>query len=160
MGKRGPTPEPTAIKKVKGNPGRRPLNDREPEFPSDVPSCPMWLGAVGRAVWEQYIPVLTSVKGLLTLADGGELALLCEAWEDFLDARDEIAREGATCVSEKGGAYPHPAVGRKNAAIARIKALSAKFGLSPADRVGLKLPVAEAPDDPFVAMLKARAGRN
>ena len=160
MGNRGPAPEPTALKKLKGNPGRRPINESEPQFSTDMPQCPEWLGDTGRAVWAQYVEVLSSVKGLLTAADGGMLSLLCEAWEDLHDARAEIAREGATCVSEKGGCYPHPAVGRKNSAAARIKAISAKFGLSPSDRVGLKLSPAEPQDDPLVAMLKARAGRN
>jgi P27 family predicted phage terminase small subunit len=57
--------------------------------------------------------------------------MYCEAFEEFIEARSEIDREGATCMSDKGGAYQHPAVGRKNKAIARMKQFGALFGMSP-----------------------------
>ena len=49
MGRRGPTPEPTVLRMLRGNPGRRPLNDSEPQ-PEPLSEqdrraiCPAWLG--------------------------------------------------------------------------------------------------------------------
>ena len=40
MGRRGPPPEPTPLKLWKGNPGKRPVNTREPVPRRDSPQCP------------------------------------------------------------------------------------------------------------------------
>ena len=43
MAKRGRKPTPTAIKELEGNPGKRPLNAKEPKPVKKAPSCPKWL---------------------------------------------------------------------------------------------------------------------
>lgn len=159
-GKRGRNPTPTAVKKLTGNPGKRKLDPDELKFSDELPACPDWLGEIGRTKWNELIAIFGEVKGWLTIADGGLLALYCEAFEDLIEARAEIEKDGPTCSGEKGGMYQHPAVGRKNKAIERMRAIGAKFGLSPADRVGLKMPGAQRVEDPLIAMLKRRAGQN
>ena len=42
MGARGPAPEPTALKILAGNPGKRKLPENEPQ-PQGTPICPAWL---------------------------------------------------------------------------------------------------------------------
>lgn len=155
-----PYKEPTALRELKGNPGRRDYGP-EPEPPMGVPECPDWLGEVGRTKWAERVEKLLATNPkLITQIDGDTLALYCEAWEEFLDARAEIEREGSTCISEKGAAYLHPAVGRKNKAIARLKTIGALFGMSPSDRVGLSVGEKSAPPNPFQALLKSRASSN
>ena len=48
MGARGPAPKPTAIKRLQGDRGKRPLNEREPTLPPGVPDCPDHLDEVAR----------------------------------------------------------------------------------------------------------------
>ena len=155
-----PYKEPTALRELKGNPGRRDYGP-EPEPPSGVPDCPEWLGDVGRAKWAERVAKLVATNPkLITQIDGDMLGLYCEAWEELLDARAEIEREGPTCISDKGGTYLHPAVGRKNKAIARLKVFGALFGMSPSDRVGLSVGEKSAPENPFQSLLKSRASSN
>ena len=159
-GKRGRNPTPSAIKKLTGNPGKRRIDPDELKFAEGIPECPEWLGEIGRAKWREMVAILSGVKGWITSADGGLLALYCEAFEEMLSAREEIARDGSTCCSDNGGMYQHPAVGRKNKAIERMRMIGAKFGLSTAGRVGLKMPGAQVEEDPLVTLLKARVGQN
>ena len=137
--KTGRKPTPSALNDLRGNPGKRARNHQEPRFPDGELRCPDWLGDAGRAKWAEMLPKLQAVPGLMKPAYGDALALYCEAFEDMLDAREEIAKEGATCTSDNGGAYQHPAVGRKNKAIQRMKAFGALFGLSPSDAANLKV---------------------
>jgi hypothetical protein len=49
MGLRGPAPEPTALKLLRGNPGKRPLNTLEPKPPTGKrPHCLAHLDEVAR----------------------------------------------------------------------------------------------------------------
>jgi P27 family predicted phage terminase small subunit len=148
MGKRGPKPEPTALKLFKGNPGKRPLNENEPKPVSAVnsPAPPTWLGEVGQAKWRELAPQLYAV-GCLTLLDYDGLASLCEAHDTFHAAMGIVEKEGMVAVSAKGGAYQHPAVGIKNAALQRIRQLGNDFGMTPSARSSLKVDQGEQFDD-------------
>ena len=69
---RGRKPKPTLIRQLEGNPGKRPLNDREPIPPSGVPECPDILDDDGRAEWFRTAAVLSEM-GLLSKADRSAL---------------------------------------------------------------------------------------
>jgi P27 family predicted phage terminase small subunit len=109
-----------------------------PEVAAEMPSPPEWLGEIGQAKWREKVPLLHPL-GLLTKNDHDHLSLYCEAWDDLFSSLKEIETEGATCSSDKGGLYQHPAVGRKNKAIQRIRQLGSDFGMNPAARVGLTI---------------------
>lgn len=147
MAKTGPKPQPTKLRLVRGNPGRRPIdaNEPQPDAFSDAPPCPDWLGEVGRGVWADVCPKLMG-SGLLTAVDVGVLAMYCEAWDEFFEAREHIAKHGLIAVGEKGAEYQHPAVGIKNKAIQRIKQIGAEFGMTPSSRTGISLTPQKAVD--------------
>lgn len=146
MGKRGPKPIPTVVLKLRGSKdaGRRRAGEVEPQ--PGIPEPPDWFTAIELEVWHQTIASLSQTPGLLTVVDRDALASYCEAWGEFHEARAEIAAHGATCISEKGGAYQHPAVGRKNSALERIRKLGSDFGMTPASRTSVKVsaPPAES----------------
>ena len=76
MAKRGRKPKPTALKKLEGNPGKRPLTELEPLPPISVLRCPNWLLPEARKEWRRLAPALINM-GVLTLADAAyPLALL------------------------------------------------------------------------------------
>ena len=68
MAKRGRKPKPTALKKLEGNPGKRPLTELEPLPPISVLRCPNWLLPEARKEWRRLAPALINM-GVLTLAD-------------------------------------------------------------------------------------------
>ncbi len=79
MGLRGPAPKPNAIRIAEGNPARRPINTESPQFADGEPRQPTGINAEARREWRRLVPILLSVPGLLTEADGYELADMCEA---------------------------------------------------------------------------------
>lgn len=68
MAKRGRKPKPTALKKLEGNPGKRPLNELEPMPRVSMLRCPNWLEPEAKKEWRRLAPVLIDA-GILTGAD-------------------------------------------------------------------------------------------
>jgi phage terminase small subunit len=66
-----------------GEPGRRPLNKREPRPRPTLPSCPSHLNPVARREWRRTTPLLHGC-GLLTETDRAALAVYCQPWARWL----------------------------------------------------------------------------
>jgi P27 family predicted phage terminase small subunit len=156
MGKAGPKPRPTALKALMGNPGRRPLSKAEVK-PTGRPKCPRWLGKIGRHYWKRVMESMP--PDFITAVDGQLLSQYCDAWQDFHEAREDIALRGTTVMSGKME-VPNPSLNRKFKARDAIRRLAANFGFSPADRVGLEFGESEEDGDPLVEMMRARSGEN
>lgn len=145
MGARGPAPTPTALNKLRGNPGKRPLPKGEP-MPATadrVPSAPRWLSEEARAEWKRLAPRLHAV-GLLTDVDGTALALLCEALAQYLAAKRIVDREGMLLTSDKGNAYQHPAAGLMTSARSELLKWMREFGMTPSARTRISVEAAAA----------------
>lgn len=140
----GRKPKPTKLKILTGNPGKRELNAREPQ-PAGKADCPPWLDAVARAEWNRIAPELERL-GLLTAVDQAALAAYCDAYSEMMEANAEIQASGRHYFNDKGEPKPHPAVARKRAAWAALRAFAAEFGFSPAARTRIK-PDKSAGDD-------------
>ena len=130
--------KPTRLKEAQGNPGRRPLSKDEVDFGNEEIPVPGFLDEVGRQKYEEVVRFCKGVKGLLHSPDYSQLLLYAEAYQDFVGAMDDIKEKGATLTSEKGNPYQNPSCGRKNKAVERMLKLSAKFGFTPVDRIGLE----------------------
>jgi P27 family predicted phage terminase small subunit len=133
MGRRGPPPTPTALKILRGNPGRRPLNLREPAPPSAIPSPPTHLDAVARSEWRRVVPQLAKAQ-LLTLVDRAALTGYCLAWSASVDATRKLAASSTILTSVKGYPYQNPEVLRLNQALKQLLRFSQEFGMTPASR--------------------------
>lgn len=83
---RGRKPIPTEIKRARGNPGKRPLNELEPKPSRGQPPCPAFLDEVGRAEWER-VTALLARSNVLSEMDGAVLAAYCQAFSrwDFAE---------------------------------------------------------------------------
>ncbi|MGO9059009.1 MAG: P27 family phage terminase small subunit [Candidatus Binataceae bacterium] len=77
---RGPKPIPTQLKRLRGNPGKRRLNDQEPVAQplTAVPSPPRYLNGRARAFWRASTKELLPL-GLLARLDLPVLAAFCAA---------------------------------------------------------------------------------
>jgi len=144
MGRRGPPPKPTHIRLLDGNPGKRPLNRREPRPRSDTPRCPAWLLGEAKKVWKRMVNVLRGM-GVLTVADGEALAAFCQVYvrwrqaEEFLDKhgvayplRDD--RGQIKCMVQ----FPQVTIARHQLQV--LCRLYQEFGLTPASRSRIELP--------------------
>jgi P27 family predicted phage terminase small subunit len=138
MGRRGPPPKPTRIRALEGNPGRRPLNKREPKPRQGIPRCPAWLGPEAKAAWRRMIPELRRMK-ILTFADGEALAAFCQTYarwraaEEFLvkhgdvyPIRDEQGR--VKCMAQ----FPQVSIARHQLHL--LKGFYQEFGMTPSAR--------------------------
>lgn len=129
---RGRKPKPTKLKLLAGNPGRRPLNDNEPEY-EQVARMPAWLSDAARAEWRRIVPGLAKL-GLATIADREALAAYCEACSRLKEATKQIKKYGLIVDGATGGLVKNPAVDVANTATSAIIRLAAEFGFTPAGR--------------------------
>ena len=141
MGKRGPRPTPTKLKILRGNPGKRRLNNDEPQPPSDGISMPPHLGEVAAVRWRELLPMLQSVK-VMTTADVESLARYCDTYEWWLATRAKLKQEGDTypILNDKGeikyiAQRPEVAIAHKLAV--QLRQLEQDFGLNPSARASL-----------------------
>ena len=137
MAKRGRKPKPTALKKLEGNPGKRPLNDLEPLPQVTMLRCPNWLETEAKKEWRRLAPVLISA-GILTSADAVPFAGYCQAYARWREAEEQVSRLGMV-YKEKDTerVRPNPYIAIARASFAEVKSLAAEFGLTPANRTAI-----------------------
>lgn len=150
MGRRGPAPEPTAIKLLKGNPGKRKLNQNEPTPLITLPHCPAYLDADARTEWDRLAPILVRMK-VLTEADYIALASLCQAYSTMMKAQEQLNRSGILFKTPSGYVQQSPLIGIVNNCTEKIVTLCREFGLTPSarSRVQVSQPEAAKEDDPW-----------
>lgn len=152
MGKRGPAPIPTKLKILHGNPGKRPLNEREPQPADGLPACPERLTGAARDEWERLVPILHDM-GVGTEADASALELLCETWGRYVEARQNEVKGGMVWLSGKTSdsglpsfVYsPYGAIATK--LIGHLRAMYASFALTPSSRSGITTDKKTANDE-------------
>lgn len=135
MAKRGRKPKPTALKRLEGNPGKRPLNDLEPMPQVTMLRCPSWLEAEARKEWRRLAPVLIGA-GILTSADAVAFAGYCQAYARWRAAEEEVSKLGMV-YRDGDRIRPNPYIAIARAAFAEVKSLAAEFGLTPANRTAI-----------------------
>lgn len=141
-----PTPEPAALKELKGNPGNRPIKE-EPKVSMGAPKPPSDLKGEAFAEWSRIVPDLDRA-GLLAKVDRAYLVGYCEAWAQFCEAREELHANGTLIVGRDGGLVRNPAAMVMKDSLDMMLKYGAKFGLSPIDRARLgRVPEKNVEDD-------------
>jgi P27 family predicted phage terminase small subunit len=149
MGLRGPAPKPTDLRKLEGNPSRRPYPANEPAFPPGVPEKPKRLSTRGKKVWDELVDEMAGAailrrvdqRALAQLSE--DEALLDEAYSGVWQMVDALkAKAKAEGKSLPGGpllALLSMTSGRL--AMASVRDLAARviierreFGLTPSSR--------------------------
>lgn len=144
---RGRKPKPTAIKKACGNPGHRPLNEKEPEAPKRAPKCPDWLDAEAKQEWKRFTRNLAEMR-ILSEADGPAIAAYCQAWSRWVAAEKEIIRVGPLVKGTKGVIVTNPLIHVANKAREHMVKLLVEFGMTPSSRSRIKVEDGNAPAAP------------
>lgn len=136
----GRPPKPTALKELAGNPGKRPLNQREPKPTVKAPSCPSYVQGEGRKEWRRVARLLVQLR-VLTEADRSALAMYCMAYSRWVEAEAKIREEGMIVVSSNGYVRQNPYVLIAGEAMRQMRGLLSDFGMTPSSRA--KVQVAE-----------------
>lgn len=137
MGLRGPAPKATALRVLEGNPSGRPVNDAEPR-PIGKARVPSWLSKRGRKEWRALAPTLEAC-GCLTSADAVPFATLCDAIVNLADATRLVEEQGGI-IEDEHGRRINPALRAQRNYTEVVLKLSQRFGLTPSDRTGIKVP--------------------
>jgi P27 family predicted phage terminase small subunit len=130
--KTGRPPKPTALKELAGNPGKRPLNRREPKPRVTIPRAPAWLSADAKREYNRVARLLVGLR-VMTEADATALALYAREYERYIHANKMIDETGEV-VRGKGSYYQSPWLHTANQAFKNLKAMLMEFGLTPASR--------------------------
>lgn len=144
----GRPPKPTALKILEGNPGKRGLNSGEPKPPPGPISPPSWLRGRSRTAWKWVAPVLEQM-GVLRTADVHALALLCDAYAEYIECAAVVRKLGRTYESKGGISRPRPEVQMATEGRRQVIRMMTEFGMTSSSRVKLFVAAEEAPADPF-----------
>ena len=138
---RGRKPLPTHLKLVKGNPGRRPVNESEPTPVLAIPPVPPELCDDGKLEWGRICGELYSLN-LLSHLDRGALTALCDAWGAWVRGRRALEKMaakdpvfgGMVIKTKDGNMIQNPLIGLVNKARADYVRFAAEFGMTPSAR--------------------------
>lgn len=153
----GRPPKSAALKRLQGNPGRRPLGVEANPAPGEALRCPAWIDRRAKLKWRQLAPKLLGLR-LLTELDGETLAVACQCWAEFRIATEALARHRrAAGEALEGASDPKDLVAQQRSAWNGWKAYSALFGLDPSARVRVKPPGSQGEEEDELEALKRRA---
>jgi P27 family predicted phage terminase small subunit len=167
--KRGPNPKPTKLKELEGNPGKRPLNTREPAPENALPKCPSFIKGEARKEWNRLSGELFTL-GLLTRIDRAALSAYCIAWGQLQEAEAELARmkksyremmvlkkknpnikinisNGMVSVTSNGNVIMEPMLSVRKQAMEQMHKFLTEFGMTPASRSRIVVDKSEHLDD-------------
>lgn len=153
MGRRGPQPKPTELKKLLGNPGRRRLSESEPVAPVAAIAPPPLLRSNARAYWDSMAPMLIQMR-VLTAADVNTFARYCNLLARYKQLDEFLMEKGAsgtTYVIKDGngkarGAAEFPQAWEYRQVLNQLLTHEREFGLTPASRSRLSVePASTAP---------------
>lgn len=85
----GPRPKPTAVKRAEGNPGKRALNDAEPQPKAARPKIPAHLTRAERYQWARVMRIMFPT-GVITEAEADLLAVYCQAYARWVEASEQL----------------------------------------------------------------------
>ena len=134
----GRKPLPTAVKELRGNPGKRPLNSREPRARVKAPTCPKHLGKTARAEWRRVVRELTAMR-VLSEIDRAALAGYCVAYGRWVEAEEQVAKLGTVVKTTNGNLIQNPYLSIANRALIDMAKLATEFGMTPSSRSRVKV---------------------
>jgi len=151
----GRKPVPEALKLLRGNPGKRPLNKRAPNPRRVEPEMPSFLDKDARKEWRRVAPTLVRL-GVLTEVDGTLFAGYCELVSGLAQCNRALKKCGNKMLTEKttvdmdGGTNievkQNPLVVMKRQLIQQIRPYCTEFGMTPSSRAKIQVPGLQSVD--------------
>jgi P27 family predicted phage terminase small subunit len=154
MATRGRKPVPTALKIIRGNPGKRPISKTEPKPSAERdPHCPDHLDATAKVEWNRLLPILKGMK-VLTEADYIALANLCGSFSMLIKAQTDLNKTGLLFKTATGYVQQSPLIGIITRCTEQVNALCREFGLTPSARTRIATTDGKSPEkanDPWAS---------
>src|SRR5262245_21601324 len=160
---RGPKPQSTATKRLRGNPGKRALNADEPQPPAptadfDTPPPEMAGNKHAAATWRRLAPLLRESRQV-TDADRDALVALCLEWSRYTIAMRRVTHGRLLVKSRLGNVVPNPYLPIANKALAACNRLWVELGLTPSSRSRVKAAGPPPDEDGFEEFDRPAIGR-
>src|SRR5690606_11687288 len=153
---KGRKPKPTHLRVVEGNPGRRPLNRKEPVPRGDLSDPPEWMSDSQRAGWNYAIE--HAPKGLLKKHDASVLTVWVVAEDLHRQATRALAKCRLSTKQPRAGEpmqRPYrPIINRR--AQMMMKA-AAELGFTPSSRSRVEVDAHDGQEDPAGAFFERRS---
>lgn len=134
---RGPKPQPTRLKILKGNPGKRPLPKDEPQLPVTPVECPRELKGDARTEWERLARPMVEA-GVLTIGDLSTFREYCVLEGEVRKLERLIHRVGRAATREMKIELRDSRKERR--------ALAVELGLTPSARSRVRAAPSNVPD--------------
>ena len=149
-----PRPTPTRIKKLKGNPGKRPLpkNEPKPDNPTRLPNAPGYLTKVGKSEWRRMGKQLFNL-GLLSNIDLSAFGAYCQQYATWVEASEQVQKHGMLIKAQSGFPMQSPYFSIQAKAQAEMRKWLVEFGMTPSSRSRVEVDKRKA-EDPMEAFFK------
>ncbi len=140
---RGRPPKPTTLHFLNGDPSKTRRYRTEPPTLDGRPEAPEYLDDMAKKEWEAITTILADMN-LLSRADRAALELYCGAYSRYRRAQEQVAKFGEVILSpNKKFPMPSPYATAMNSAFEQMRKMLIEFGLTPASRARMSLPVQE-----------------
>lgn len=149
---KGRKPKPTAIKKMSGNPGKRALNKREPEYPELGAAPPDFLDEYGKREWLRVFALIEN-NGVVKASDAALLAAYCGAFSDFARLSELSQGKGFVIKAQNGCPMMSPLFTALSKARNDMARLMSELGFTPVSRSRV-IADKKTDDDPFAKFKK------
>jgi P27 family predicted phage terminase small subunit len=133
---------PTWVKELRGTlqPGDRDSEPRPDEAIYVPPPAEIRSRPVACEFWQSHLPLLVKNR-MITEVDMAQFALLCLAFEDLIEADEELRTNGKTQRTENGYLVQSPWVSFRDQAWKRYVEMCREFGLTPSSRSKVKIQI-------------------
>lgn len=149
----GRKPIPTNLHILRGNPGKRPLNENEPKPANEKPRCPSHLSEEAKKEWRRMSDKLHKL-GLLTEIDGAALAAYCQAYGRWVEAEQNVKKYGMVMLSpDKGWPVQSPYLSIANKALEQMHKYLTEFGMTPSSRSRIVVSKQDKNDDSILGQM-------
>lgn len=145
---RGRKPKPTAMKILSNNPGKRPINKREPTYPELGDEPPAFLGDIAKEEWHRVLPVLLAASAI-KVPEAAALAAYCEAFETYHRLAEMSRGKGFIVKAPNGCPMISPLFTALSRARADMIRLMAELGITPSSRSRIVGDSKDAKKNPF-----------
>lgn len=143
MGRRGPPPQPTRLRLLRGNPGKRGVGGREPTPASRNPACPAWLRPEVKRIWRGTVATLRELN-IITRVDRDALTAYCQSYARWKAAEQFLEQHGEVYPvrDEKGTircmrAYPQVRIAMDMLSV--LRSYQQEFGMTPSARTRVEV---------------------
>lgn len=146
---RGRKPIPISQKIAEGNPGKRPLNRREPVAEGALGEPPEYLTDAQKGIWREA--VANAPRNVLKACDASVFAKWVVAEATWRLAAEQVAKEGALIPATEGSKnlIQHPALAVQNRQAEMVAKFAGVLGFDPTSRARLAVDNGDQLELPF-----------